>query len=46
MAKSSIKSKVKVDAKGIEIMKAVAEARENVIKRTRAAARAKTKANS
>ena len=30
MAKASIKSKVKVDAKGIERMRAVAEARENV----------------
>ena len=30
MAKSSIKSKIKVEAKGIEIMRAVAEARENV----------------
>ena len=30
MAKASIKSKVKVEAKGIYIMRAVAEARENV----------------
>ena len=30
MAKASIKSKVRVEAKGIEIMIAVAEARENV----------------
>ena len=30
MAKDSIKSKVKVEAKGIEIMRAVAESRENV----------------
>ena len=30
MAKASIKSKVKVEAKGIERMRAVAEARENV----------------
>ena len=30
MAKASIKSKVKVEAKGIEIMRAVAKARENV----------------
>ena len=30
MAKSSFKSKVKVEAKSIEIMRAVAEAKENV----------------
>ena len=30
MAKASIKSKVQVEAKGIEIVMAVAEARENV----------------
>ena len=30
MEKSSFKSKVKVEAKGIEIMRAVSEARENV----------------
>ena len=30
MSKASIKSKVKVEAKGIERMRAVAEARENV----------------
>ena len=30
MAKASIKSKVKLEAKGIDIMRAVAEARENV----------------
>ena len=30
MAKYSIKSKLQVEAKGIEIMRAVAEARENV----------------
>ena len=30
MAKSSIKFKVKIEAKGIERMRAVAEARENV----------------
>ena len=30
MAKASIKSKVKVEAKGIDIMRSVAEARENV----------------
>ena len=30
MAKASIESKVQVEAKGIDIMRAVAEARENV----------------